>query len=153
MFAIKVLMCIIFLLAGGGMKSELKDYFYDASEVIVSIDGKETALKKGDDKYEQVMSALLETTKNSHEMPAFGVSLDDMTREDKKHGVWIELVFDGTLSHNEMPFEALLIFVKNDYRAFNLVRKNNGKYEGRCFHLSLEKDLQKLNDVILSLSV
>ena len=135
------------------MKSELRDCFYDASQVIVSVDGQETALIKGDDKYEEVMGALLEITKNSHEMPAFGVSLDDMTREDKKHGVWVELVFDGAMEHNEMPFEALLIYVNKDYQAFNLVRKNNGKYEGRCFHLSLEKNMQKLSDTISLLSV
>ena len=64
-------------------------------------------------------------------MPAVGVSIDNLTREEMKSGSWIELEFDQCYIFNEMPFDALLIKVEKDNYGFNLIRRHNGKYEGR----------------------
>ena len=50
---------------------------------------------KGDDKFEIVLSALQTICENCHDMPAFGVSLDNETIEAKKQGDWIELIFSS----------------------------------------------------------
>ena len=86
-------------------------------------------------------------------MPAFGVSIDELTREDMKNGLWIELCFDGVQSFEAMDFEGLLIKVEKDFHGFNLIRRNNGKYDGRCFYLSLQNSMDKLYEEIEGLSL
>lgn len=132
--------------------SRIVDYFYNAQKIVVYKEGEIQALTKGDDKFELVVNGLLEITENSHEMPAFGVSLDHETREALKTGIWIELEFIGVQEYNGMPFESLLMQVNNDHSGFNLVRRYNGKYEGRCFYLHLENNMQQLYDILVELS-
>ena len=70
-------------------------------------------------------------------MPAFGVSLHDETLSALKQDNWVRLNFDGTQTINELPFEALLFKLEDCY-GFNLIRENNGRYEGRCIYLSFD---------------
>ena len=86
-------------------------------------------------------------------MPAFGVSIDDLTREDMKSGVWIELCFDERNLFEAMDFEGLLIRVEEGAHGFNLIRRNNGKYEGRCFYLSLQNSMGELYDALMGISL
>lgn len=127
---------------------KLTDCFDISSKLIIRINNQQTFLNKGDDKFESIINSLKNTTKHSHEMPAFGVSIDDETRKEIVKGVWIELIFDGTYDYNEMPFESLLIKVDKDDYGFNLIRKNNGKYEGRCFYISLNNSMRQLYETI-----
>ena len=132
------------------MKVEkLVDSFNFVQSIIVTIEGKEVVFQKGDDKFELIIKTLKEITENSHEMPAFGVSIDGLTREEKKSGVWIELCYKEVNSYEAMDFESLLINVEKDWHGFNLIRKNNEKYDGRCFYLSLQNSMDKLYDVVL----
>ena len=131
----------------------LSQNFENSKLIIVTIDNVETYLNKGDDKYELILKSLESVANNAKEMPALGVGLNDEIREQKQSGKWIELVFDGVQMHNEMPYEALLIEVQKDWRGFNLIRKNNGVYEGRCFYLELEGSMEELYNAVASLSV
>ena len=128
------------------------DSFYNVQNIVVYKQGNVEVLPKGDDKYQLVIDSLFEITENSHEMPAFGVSLDHETREALKTGIWIELEFVGVQEYNGMPFESLLIQVNNNYSGFNLIRRYNGKYEGRCFYLHIENNMQQLYDILVELS-
>lgn len=127
-------------------------YFDKASTLNVFDDGKITTFKKGDEKYQTIVSAMLEMTKNSRPMPAFSVSLDNETREDMKKGFWVELEFETTQTALEMHFDALLVKIERQYNGINIIRKLNGKYEGRCFYLDLEKDMDKLFAAVQNIS-
>ena len=136
------------------MKFEkLVECFDFVQEIKVTLQGEEICLEKGNDKFEVLINTLKEVTNNSHEMPAFGVSIDELTREDMKNGLWIELCFDGVQSFEAMDFEGLLIKVEKDFHGFNLIRRNNGKYDGRCFYLSLQNSMDKLYEEIEGLSL
>ena len=99
-----------------------------------------------------MLNALEDICTGAFDMPAFGVSLDGETREAMKSGYWLELLFDGEHNFNKMNFEALLINVNSDYTGFNIIRKVNGKYEGRCFFLNLNGTMGQLFDAIQDIS-
>lgn len=147
------LMCFFTILLGGFMTQQtqinsLSEVFSTSSEIIVTFNNEELSLKKGDQKFEDIVKSMLETLLDSHEMPAFGVSLDKETRKARAEGLWIEFVFDSEKSYNEMPFESLLIEIKKDYSGFNVIRKYNGKYEGRCFYFDLKGDMSKIDTAV-----
>ena len=136
---------------------EKVDSITNSFDLVVSmniiIDDKETLLKRGNEKFEKILKTLKDVAEYSHDMPAFGVSLDNLTKEEIKTGIWIELEFKKTYLFNEMPFDALLIKVEQDSYGFNLIRRNNGKYEGRCFYLSLNESMNNLYEVISLMSL
>lgn len=148
-----VLFSFISLFCGGYMRFEsLADAFNSSSKMIVSFDGVDFSFEKGSDKYEVVMTAINQTIKDSHEMPAYCVSLDEETRKERKTGVWVELIYDSHSKHEGMDFESLLFKVEEDDYAISFIRKYNGKYEGRCFHLSLAGSTKALFDAVMALS-
>jgi len=156
MIILKILSCLLALLFQGGFVMDFEnitDSFNYATKMNITIENMQYTLEKGNDKYEVVLESLRDITKYAHEMPAFGVSIDDLAREDMKTGMWLELVFDEECEYNEMPFEALLIKVDKDAYGFNLIRKQNGKYEGRCFYLSLDNSMINLYHTIENLSL
>lgn len=109
----------------------------DASAVAVYKEGAAAEYKRGSAEFMAIMSAWHETIAGARPMPAFGVCIDSLTRQEKQSGVWIEFVFDEEHSGDGMPFEKLLLKVEPEYRGFNLCRFFNGKYGGRCFYLDL----------------
>lgn len=131
----------------------LTESFYVSNKVIVSKEGSDYVFEKGNDKYEYIIKSLQKLTENSHEMPAYGVSLDEETRKERQNGLWIELVFDSPCKHEGMDFDSLLIEVKPEYHGFNLIRKVNGKYEGRCFFISLDKSTNQFYKEMSELSL
>lgn len=130
----------------------LSDCFTYSKEIILYDDGNATTFQKGDDKYESILSSLLSITEGAHEMPAFGVSLDKETRKVLNDGFWIELVYDSEKTYNEFPFETLLINVHKEHQGFNIIRKVNGKYDGRCFYLDLSSDMSDLFETLTEIS-
>lgn len=130
----------------------LTDSFRVANKMIVSFSGTDYVFEKGNDKFEKVILALEKIVVDSHEMPAFGISLDKEARKEKNKGIWIELLFDSPCKHDGMDFESLLFKVEENSYAISLIRKYNGKYEGRCFHLSLASSTKQLYDAVESLS-
>ena len=123
----------------------------ETSQIVVFNQGSTSVFNHNDDKFEMILNAFLNTIKNAIEMPAFGVSLHDETTSALKLGTWIEFVFDRPQSHNDMPFESLLVSVEPDHTGINLVRKQNGKFDGRCFYLDLSTNLKILHSLILEI--
>ena len=123
---------------------KLTDSFSVAHKMVVTIESKDYEFEKGNDKFEDALKTLKEITLHSHEMPAFGVSIDEYTRKDRQKGIWMELVFDSPCKHEGMDFDSLLINVTENAYGFNLIRKVNGKYDGRCFYLSLDNSTKPL---------
>ena len=124
--------------------STLVKTFKDSNRIIVYNQGKEFNYLKGDDKYELILSYLYEITNNSYEMPAFSVADDNSTIKAIQTGLWLELEFSNTKHINDLPFDSLLIEVNPDFSGFNLIRKHNGKYDGRCFYLNLKTTMNSL---------
>ena len=86
----------------------------------------------------------------AHEMPAYGVSLNDETTKAMKSGVWAEFSFGRELSSGGMPYEKLLINVEPEWTGFNLIRYTaKHGYDGRCFYYDLvSKDMSSFYDCL-----
>lgn len=105
---------------------------------------------KGSEEYSGIVGRWEKMIDGAHDMPAFGVSLNDHTLEAMKSGRWIEFDFKKKLEHGGMPYEKLLVQVESVYTGFNLIRYNKkGGYDGRCFYFDLVgKDMGELCDYL-----
>ncbi len=113
--------------------------------------GHEIIMTKEDaEKFDEIFSSLLE---DCRPMPAYGVSLHDETMKAIQEGIWIRFVFDETLSVNELPFDELLINLTKDMYGFNVIRGNEGVYDGRCFYVDVPRNMDKLYEFMVSLPV
>ena len=119
--------------------------------VVVYHAGETISSPKDEAVYNDLFETFKTMIKDARSMPAFGVSLDNETRDAMKNGTWIEFVFDSTQSHNDMLFDSLLINVVPEHTGFNIVRKYQGKYEGRCFYLDIQGNMQPMYDEIIKL--
>ena len=117
---------------------EICDAFEMAESISVYRDGQIERFVCGDATYELILNGFEDMIEGARQMPAFGVSLDNETREAMKKGLWVEFTFKNTLFCNEMPFEKLLVQVNENYQGFNIARYNSScGYQGRCFFLDL----------------
>ena len=143
----RFLFAFVMIFYGGfmnGSKNTITDYFDNSTNIVVFADEQKHLYFKGDDKFEIILKQLEDVCKDAHDMPAFGVSIHNETVEAKKHGLWLELEFATEQTFNEMPFNCLLINIVPEASGFNLIRKTNGKYDGRCFYLNLNSKTKNL---------
>ncbi len=116
----------------------IKEKIYEAEQIEIIKDGAVAfKVSKGDSLYKKILKEWSAMTEKAHQMPAFGVSIDDLTREEKKSGLWIEFVFGEEKSDCDMPFTKLLAAVKPKDCGLNLIRWDGKGYNGRCFYLDL----------------
>ena len=109
--------------------------FCEANMIEIYKDGE--TLQVSTNQLDEIDSLFYESISESLSMPAFGVSIDSLTKEAMKSGIWIEIFFDQTIIINEMPFDSLLIEIKENICGTNVIRGNDGVYQGRCFYLDL----------------
>ena len=110
---------------------KMTDY---ARSVSVYNEGETTVYKVGEDKFNLICTEWNNMIFGAHEMPAFGVSLNDSTLEAVKSGVWAEFAFGRELSSSGMPYEKLLVNVQPQNSGFNIIRYTaKHRYDGRCF--------------------
>lgn len=100
--------------------------------------------------FDKLFTEILE---NCRPMPAYGVSLHDETIKAVNKGVWIRYEFDKTLEVNGLPFDELLINLTKDMYGFNIIRGNEGRFDGRCFYIDVPRNMDKLYEYMLSLPV
>lgn len=135
------------------VSADIYDTINDCQKIETYIDGEKYSFSSESDEYVDVLDEMNDMLNGSHEMPAFGVSLDNETKEAMKSGVWIKLVYNKTYTHNEMTFDTLLIEVQKDWSGFNIYRGNKGIYEGRCFYINLvDNNMDILYDLVASFS-
>ena len=135
------------------MDNNILEIMTTANEIVVYQDGEDTKIKPDNIKFTKISNELLRLSTTSRECPAFGVALHNETVEAMSSGLWIEFKFDKTISHNEMPFDTLVIEVVGEYTGFNIIRKYENKYEGRCFYVDLiDTNLTSLEEIIKSVS-
>ncbi len=83
-------------------------------------------------------------------MPALSVAIDDIVKKDINRGVWMSIKYPKQQIVNEMPFDELLIKIDKNYLGFNIIRGNKGVYDGRCFYLDNDIELESLYTYILT---
>ena len=132
----------------------LTDVVAMSQEINIYNDGNVFKCYPDESEYNEIISAWSDMTNDSHEMPAFGVSLDRETRKAKESGLWVEFVFGKQLEYNGMPFENLLINVAKGYQGFNLIRYSSKYgYDGRCFYLDLvNKNMTNFYNILCDFS-
>lgn len=116
--------------------TEIQTQVKKACAVRIYKEGKEREYLAGTKQFEDVLAAWDEMTKQALPMPAFGVSLDALTREERKKGTWAEFLFTEEQGE-ELPFERLLVQCEPQFCGFNLIRYTQGGYNGRCYYLDL----------------
>lgn len=110
----------------------------EAKCIIIHSDGKIYEFHKGAADFENLLATWNEMIEGAHSMPAFGVSLNNLTIEELKGGLWIEFIFGTEKRINGMSFEKLLIAVNDSHQGFNLIRyTKKAGYDGRCYYLAL----------------
>ena len=105
------LLLFVFLLFPGCKMQEvnsIKESFNSAYKINVIIDNEKTVYNKNDEKFNVILQKLINITNNSHDMPAFGVSLDELTKEGIKTGLWLELEFEEIKDMSPEKFIAFL---------------------------------------------
>ncbi len=120
------------------------EVIYNSQTTIYNYESKE---------YNDILHTFIQTSQDGHQMPALGVALHDEIVGQKQQGMFVEFVFSGVQIYDDMPFESLLIQVEPDSQGFNLIRKVEGSYQGRCFYYNLNdsQTMQQLYDVILNI--
>ena len=121
-----------------------------ASSVVVYKDGNVTKQQRAEK--QQIINEFEKLLKTGHEMPAFGVALNEDVQAQKQNGLFVEFCFNEMIEYNEMPFCRLLIQIKPEDCGFNIIRYHDAKYEGRCYYVSLgENTMQNFYDFINAL--
>ena len=133
--------------------TELNNIIATSEYINLYNDGEVSIYRPQEISFNKIVDGWKIMCKNAHEMPAFGVSLNDETIKARGVGLWIEFVFDKQYSHSEMTFKKLLIKVEKSWQGFNIVRYNaqNG-YSGRCYFIDLSgKDMSNFYDILADL--
>ena len=116
---------------------EVFEIIPQAKSVAVYSDGAKSEFAADSSEFAEILKAWKKMTEGAHQMPAFGVSIDKLTREEMKTGNWVEFYFSPAQHSNGLPFDALLMVVRAEYRGVNLVRSWEGLYQGRCIYVDL----------------
>jgi len=144
---------IIFLIISGWRMPELSninDYFIHSNNITIYNNGNTCTYNHDTQEFNDIIDSINNMCNNSHEMPAFGVSLHKETLIAIQTGIWIELEFNSTITHNDMPFSKLIFEINPEYSGFNIIRYCDNKYEGRCYYLNLDSDMSELYSLIKS---
>ena len=121
------------------------DYIIRSESVVAVSDGEKVKLDT------KVLGLMEDCLDGAIDMPALGVSLDNETRRELKKGVWLEFSFKDKQIFNELQFEKLLLKLEPNAGGINIIRYNDGLYEGRCFYLNLENNLNPVYEYVVSL--
>ncbi len=132
---------------------DLSNVVETAEYINVYESGEMTTYSNREKPFEVIVEGWKNMLQGSHEMPAFGVSLNRETTKALKDGTWVEFVFETQNYYNEVPFEKLLVNVEKSFQGFNIIRYNaNGGYDGRCYYVDLvNKNMTDFYNIIVNL--
>lgn len=135
------------------VEMNLSNIVESAESINVYNDGNIISFTEKEKTFDVLVEGWQDLLDNSHEMPAFGVSLNRHTTEEMKKGLWVEFVFEKQIFYNEMPFEKLLVKVEKLWQGFNIIRYNaSGGYDGRCYYVDLVgKNMSVFYDILINL--
>lgn len=129
------------------------EVFDKSNEINVYNEGVKTVYSASGKDYFDMLSCWNKMVEGAHQMPAFGVSINNYTVEEMKSGLWLEFCFGERIKVSGMDFEKLLVTVKKDYCGFNLIRYTRERgYDGRCYYIDLvDKNMADLYELLLNL--
>ena len=130
------------------MQDQINYVFDDCKKIKIYKNDKIIKFERDSKEFGKIMDIWQMTLKNSYEMPSLGVSLDDETKTAIKKGLFIEFIFDKTYSHNEMPFDTLLVEIVENQGGYQLHRNYDNQYQGRCYYLNIFEINNDLYDYI-----
>lgn len=133
------------------LQDQINSAFDDCQKIIIYDNGKQKEFAKDTKEYDKILQLWQIAVNSGYEMPAYGVSLDKETRKDLESGFYMEFIFDETKTHNEMPYDALLIKLMQNQGGYQLIRLHDGIYEGRCFYININEINNDLYDYINSI--
>ena len=133
------------------MQANMVDLFSEEYMIEIYKNGESVELSQ--EQFNEFEEIFCESIEGARQMPAYGVSIHDHTIEAMKSGFWIKFTFDNIIVKSGMPFDSLLINVTKHSYGINIIRGLDGKYEGRCYYLDLDKNLDELYNFIDSLEV
>jgi len=128
---------------------EINNYFNICDNMYVVCDNNKHILDSNSTNI--IMLELDGLCENSNEMPALGVSIHNETITELKKGLWLILKYNDTQYHKDMPFDELLININSEDFGFNIIRGNNGTYDGRCYYLNINSNMSNLHNTIITI--
>lgn len=124
----------------------MPDVFSEANVVQFYKDGEEFFVSESDQtRFDEIF---VEAISGSRQMPAFAVAIHKLTMEDFKEGYWVKFDYGKTVSASGMDFDQLLIHIQPNSYGVNVIRGNNGKFDGRCYYLDLDNTLDEIYDFL-----
>lgn len=142
---------MIFPILVCSLQTDMLDLFSEECMIEIYKDGQIASINEEQfDKFEEIFCASIE---GSRQMPAYGVSIHEHTIEAMKSGFWNKFIFDKVIVRSGMPFDSLLINVTKDCYGINIIRGLDGRYEGRCYYLDFDKNLDELYNFIDTLEI
>lgn len=121
--------------------NNVQDAIMNADSVTICFSSKEYTIVKDSFQYEMGMNFIENILDGSHQVPAIGVAINDEIIAEKENKEWVEFSFNKRCECDGMVFDALLIFLEKDMGGMNVFRKIDGKYDGRCFYINLDREL------------
>ena len=102
-------------------------------------------IDKDNNKFNGIVLNLKRVFKEGFLLPAFGVSMHQETLNELESGKWLQINFNEEQIQNGLNFNSLL-FKLETTQGFNLIRKFQDRYDGRCLYLNLSQktDLNSL---------
>ena len=91
------------------LTEQINTVFDDCSCIKIYNDGNVKTYNKGSAEFDKIIQLWQITVNSGYEMPAFGVSIHELTMQSLQSGTHIEFVFDEVNYHNDMPFDSLLL--------------------------------------------
>lgn len=129
---------------------QVSDALPYAQGVDVIVNGHEVVLTQEEN--EGVLSQVQELFNHSVTVPALGVVTPQMYEEQIQDGLFVSIKFPGLVKINDLPFDELVFKVEENYCGINLVRGNDGVYDGRCLYVNLENfSTQALHEHLMSI--
>jgi len=143
---INLVLCVT-MLCGGKMEKDIKSYLTNYTQAQIIVDNNYCDISDS----QQLNDVLHNMLEDCRVVPALGVALHDETIQMMQEGVWLKLQYANTIWADGMNFDTLLININRDFNGFNIIRGNQGKYEGRCYYINLNNTMQSLYDFAVNL--
>lgn len=120
--------------------SQINNALKEIHSVDVFQNGYKVSFIKGSKKFSTIESKIVDILRTGRILPALAVSIHEYTISEMQSGVWIQINLKREIVLDGLPFDALL-FKAEKTGGINLIRRHNGKYEGRCIYLDLDREI------------
>ena len=134
------LVCVMSIIKYDNIQNAIKN----AGIIVNSHSSKELTLLKDSFQYELALNYIESILENSKQVPALGVAINDEVVAEKKNKDWVEFSFNKRCECDGMFFDGLLIFLEKDISGFNVFRKIDDKYDGRCYYINLQNNFNNI---------